>query len=444
MRISYPTLTVIAGSLAASTSLAQPAPAPAPKAASEGAANTAQPQTVDAAANQLLDRLVNNAASDISLYEFNYGEPGSPVLPLVGVQADQITRVESVRRFGLGVLTGLASNETGPAIAIDFSPFWLLARGPISLADYRSYSDTQRIIARTKVAAAASRGNEANSVPSSLVFSLSTKLLGSSDPLRAGPFESCVRDDPDGIRRFIAQARAEAAAATQAMPINDARETREREVTNQAMERMRSEVRAAYQVCADRQAVFMSRQASFDIGAGFRLTGAPGDFRNLHGSGTIVWATYATGVLGGGGSEQNGDAFSRAFGIQARAVAHARYTFSEDIFDQNGVRTGQADSSLLVAGIESVPIPRRPELIRWSLQAGWTRQEAPNAMSEDRDYWRFLGIGQFRIREGLWLNATVGRVQGRGVEDDTYVSVGFTLTPGTGSAGIDNFYRRTR
>jgi hypothetical protein len=434
MRFSCPALGAAGWSLLASASLAQTPPAPAPQPPAPAPGATTEANTI----REILD----DPAANISLYDFNYGEPGSPVLPLIGVQADQISRVESVRRFGLSVLTGIGTSESSPAIGIDFSPFWLLARGPISLQGYRSLDPLARIFARTKVAAAASRGNEASAMPSSLVFSVSSKLLASQDPLMPGPFENCLRTDPGTLQRLIDRAQAAGSLAQRGILNGDVAEATERRVTGETLVLLRGEISAAYQVCANRVATEMSRRSSLDVGAGFRLTGAPGHFRELQGSGAIVWGTYATGVLGG--NPQGTDPLANMLGMQARGVVHARYTIAEDVYNAAGVRTGQADSALLVAGIESVPVQGRSETLRWSLQAGWTRQDAPDATTEDRNYWRFLGIARLRLGEGMWLNGTFGRVQGRGVESDNYVSVGISIAPAAGSSGIDDFYRRAR
>lgn len=446
MRTSYPTLAVLAGSLLASVSFAQAPPAPDPAAPQAGNADSPAPNESAATATQLTriaEDMFNNPARNISLFDFNYGEPGSPVLPLVGVQADQITRVDSLRRFGLSLLTGISSEESGPALAIDVAPFWLLARGPISIERYRSpeFGSLARLFARTKLAAAASRGNEASGLPSSLVFSVSARVLDSQDSLVDNTFETCVRDDPGRLRTILQTVHDQATTRSRRAPPGE-RAAVYLAAREELIDARRAEIASTYQECADRTATAMSRRSALDIGAGFRLTGAPGNFRDLQGSGAIVWGTFATGVFGG--ERASPDSLGGIIGMQVRGVIHARYTFSEDFYDQAGVRTGQADSGLVVAGLESVPVQGRPETLRWSIQAGWTRQDSPTAANEDRNYWRYLGIVRYRLREGLWLNGTVGRVHGRGVESDTYVSVGFTIAPAAGSAGIDNFYRRTR
>lgn len=383
-----------------------------------------------------LRALVNNPAHDASLFDFNYGEPGSPVLPLVGVQSDQITRVESLRRFGLSVLTGLGS-EDGPAIGIDISPFWLLARGAVTAEDYQRYSYPQRVFARTKLAGAAGRGDEGEGIPSSLVLSFSSSLLDARDPILDETFDNCIRT---GV---FAVTRPQFDSLVKDLPSDPglANAYFDR-VVRPGINAFKPQIEEAYQRCVDQSALRMSQRPVIDVGAGVRLIGDPGHFRNFQNSGVIVWGTLATGF--GGGNEQGGDRSWNGFSLAVRGVLHARYTFSEDFFDENGARTGQADSALLVAGLESVPVEGRPETLRWSLQAGWTLQNSPTAANEDRNYWRYLGMVRYRLREGLWLNGTVGRVSGRGIESDTYVSVGISIAPAPGSAGIDNFYRRTR
>lgn len=444
------TLGIAGATWMASASMAQapttPSEAPTsnPQAASLPTAENPCPAVVTSPLCTTLGDFLNNPSRDAALFDFSYGAPESPVLSLVGVQADQITRAESLRRFGLSLLTGLGDEETGPGIAIDLSPYWLLTQGAVSLQDYRDFTPLQRVFARTKLGAAASRGNEAEAIPSSIVLSLSSQLLDAPDTLWDRTFESCVAGDNSAANpRGRLWPLVDQALEGMDLPLNprEANAYFDREIRPR-MAAIRPQLEAAYQACADETAREMSRRPSLNVGAGLRIIGDAGHLRGFENSGMIVWGTLATGVFGGG--RQANDPFWGSLRMQVRGVLHGRYTFSEDIFDEEGSLTGEADSALLVAGLESVPVADSPDNFRWSLQAGWNMQDAPNALTEDRNYWRFLGLARLRVSEGIWLNATVGRVQGRGVEDDTYVSIGFSIAPAAGSDGIDNFYRRIR
>ena len=140
--------------------------------------------------------LLSNKADDESAFEFSYAAPGSPVLPLLGVTGDQITRSESLRKFGFAVLNGFGGKGADQAIAFDFSPHWVLSPQTLSLEEYRSSGNAMgRLAARTKVGLAVSFGDKTAGRPSSMVSSISTSLLDSHDALFNSTFTKCIRGE---------------------------------------------------------------------------------------------------------------------------------------------------------------------------------------------------------------------------------------------------------
>jgi hypothetical protein len=79
--------------------------------------------------------------------------------------------------------------------------------------------------------------------------------------------------------------------------------------------------------------------------------------------------------------------------------------------------------------MESASNPAKPERFRWSLQGGWTKQDAVLPTEEDRDFWRYQASLTLRLTDSIWLIGTLGRVSGDGVEDDTKALIGLTFTP---------------
>jgi hypothetical protein len=195
------------------------------------------------------------------------------------------------------------------------------------------------------------------------------------------------------------------------------------------IEELKPRLEASYKKCAEALARRLARRKALDFGAGYRLTGTPGKFRDFQSSGAILWATFSTGALGD--PELPAAAGQgRANPFRMQGVIHARYTLAERFYNDAGAITGKADSGLVVASLESVPSPDDSERFRWSLQAGWTKQDSPNGVDPDKEYWRYLGIARFRLARGVWLNGTFGRVSGRGVERDTYATFGVSFAPG--------------
>ena len=388
--------------------------------------------------------LKSNPAKVAGLFDFAYGAPESPVLPLVGVAGDQITRVESFRKLGLALLNGSKGDEP-LALALDFSPYWLLSRGAVSLQDYRGFSAGQSAVARAKGAVAISEG-EAGKTPSSIVFSLSSKFLGAQDPLKDTTFETCIKgtaNTPAPFWRLADQVEAAGMAGVLAVPANrpDLANAAFDEAVAAKAKELKPHLEAAYKSCADEVSKLLAQRASLDAGGGFRLNGEPGKLKDLKDSGVVLWTTYATGVVGGG----RNDPFSASLPtMSVRGVLHARYTVAEAAFDSTGVRKGSADSGMVVAGLENAPDAEGDDRIRWNLQAGWNRQGSADPSIKTKDYWRYLAIAQVKAADRLWLKATVGRVEGRGVESDTYILVGVSFTPTWSASAIEGLYGKPR
>ncbi len=382
--------------------------------------------------------LIIDRADNESAYEFSYAAPGSPVLPLIGVTGDQITRSESLRKFGLGVLNGLGGNGTGPALAVDFSPHWLLSKQSLTLQDYRQRKNgLGRVAARTKFGMALSFGDKVARRPSSFVVSASTSLLDHHDALFNDTFTKCIKTGPMlSILRQID-------AAGDDNVIVDGRLAYQAQLD--AFEKERPGlISKEYAACATRLGKALAAKPSLDVGAGIRYRGLPGRIKQLEKSGTIFWGTFASGTIGGATGDE-GRAIPRAgplTHLRVRGVIHARYTINEDVLSNGFVLQGKRDSAMIVAGIESAPSldPKKIERVRWNLQAGWNTQSTVLPTDVNKDYWRYQAIVNLRISNGLWANGTLGRVSGKGVKADTKALLSFTFTPPSKASKLTEYY----
>jgi hypothetical protein len=398
-------------------------------------AQTQPPKSAEETINVL-----NNPAIDSSLFEFSYASPNSPALPLIGVAGDQITRVDSIRKFGVSLLAGGNSSTAGPAIALDVSPFWLLLSRPTSLWDYRRFGKFKRVVARSKFGVAASRGEAAKSRPSSLVVTLSTKLLDGQDQLFASDFDDCVTKGPlDGFAKEILAAGAAAAVGKSPSEIGAAVTASQEAKTNSLVQK----IEEAHAKCVTNSAIAIATKPSFDVGLGLRLSGEPGQFRKLGGAGTIFWGTFATGVIGRRNNAQ--DSTPGPLGaLNIRGLVHARYTLKESIFNDQFLLQGKRNTIMLVAGLETVPAAGQSEKLRLALQGGWNRQNTVLPTETDKDFWRFLANANVQLVKGIWGNLAVGHVTGRGVEKDTYFQFGFSFSPPSKSSKINDYYQNRR
>ncbi len=405
----------------------------------------------------------NNAAKNAALFDFTYGPPQSPVLPLVGVEGDQITRLDSFQKFGLSLFRGLETSGAGPALALDFSPYWMLTRDAVSLRDYRGFAPIERVAARAKASIAVSEGNEDDGRPSSLILSIASKLLRASDPLldtvSETSFEYCIKGSqtaPGELWRLADEIeRAATSADVLPRPGDVLGPNGDPESANAAFdaarankaETLKPRMEAAYRRCVDRIATQMALRPSFDFGAGIRMNGTPGGLDNLENSGAIVWATYATGAISLGREREAAPDAPRSLlstlpRPSMRGVLHVRYTFDEAAFDDKNQRTGEADAALVALGLESVTRNASTDRFRWSLQGGWNRQDAASPTSKDRDYWRYLANVDTRVMEGIWISGTLGRVEGDGIEDDTYATIALKFSATGAATAIQKFYEQ--
>lgn len=373
--------------------------------------------------------LIENRAADESVYEFSYAAPGSPVLPLIGVAGDQITRSESLRKFGFAVLGGLSGKSSGQGFAIDLTPYWLLSRQTMSLYEYRQgQSRIGRIAARTKVGLAFSLGDKATARPSSYVASVSTSLLDAQDKLYSDSFDKCVLGSP--IEQAFIQIHEQIAEEMSKKP---GKPPSEWEALQSALfEKYEKDnpglIDRTYSECATRLSKVLAAKPALDVGYGYRWRGTPGEFGQLTSSGSVVWGTFVTGVIGG--VDDKAVRPGPLAGLRLRGLVHARYTIKDDVLDDKFVLKGRRDSSMIVAGIESAPAldPKKTEHLRWTLQAGWNQQTAVLPTDVNKNYWRYQAVVSMRLRDGLWLNGTLGRVSGRGVVADTQTLLSLTFT----------------
>ena len=415
-----------------------------PLAAGEPAAEQGEDAGSDNAAPSDFN-IYENLAEDESLFDFSYVSPSTPVLPLIGVEGDQIARIGALRPFAIAVLPGLGGSGNSSAVALDISPYWAIGERTTNLYDYARFSPLDRIAARARTSVAVAWGDTATDRPSSLVVSIGSRLFDSQDKLLDQGFRPCL--DNAGINQTLQRLNAEAVNARRellrqgmtASQINAAINALEAK-RDEAREGAEAEIEKIHAQCVLEQAKRFERASGLDAGVGVRFNGRPGSLGGLEQTGTVFWSTWTSGVFGGSAAGERGRGPTSS--LRARAAVSVRYTLKEAVFSDTFVLQGKRDALALVGGIESAPPldPEAKDSFRWGLQAGWNRQNAVLPTEKDRDYWRYQALAQLRVGSGVWLNATVGRVSGKGVDSDTQATIGFTFTPPTKATRIAEAY----
>lgn len=389
--------------------------------------------------------LYEDKAEDETLFDFSYASPTSPALPLVGVEGDQITRIGGLRPFGVALLSGLNGSASSPAIAIDFAPFWALGNRTTNLENYYRFSAIDRIAARSKASLAVAWGEKASGRPSSLVFSLGSRLFDDQDKLADRAFDTCLNEA--GLQKLFKQKHDHIASLAVTLQREGKTPVQIADAISQAEADLQKELKSVddqitriHAACVLAQSKRMEAAPGLDAGFGLRLNGQPAGLAGFKQTGAVFWSTWTSGVIGGTlpADVERGP----VTGLRARAVVHARYTLKQAVFSDTFVLQGKRNALAVVAGIESVPStePNASDKFRWNLQAGWNRQNAVLPAEKDKNYWRYQAVGQFRISSGLWLNATLGRVSGKGVTSDTKASIGFTIVPASNATKIADAY----
>jgi len=381
-----------------------------------------------------------------SIYEFSFDPPDSPALPLIGVAADEITRVDSFHKLGLAIAD---DDDSGTAVAFDFSPFWAMG-GEASLEDYSSWGRMQRAYARAEASIAFSEGNDTTGVPSSAVISFATSLLDQSDPGLLRPdgngvlssvFTRCIRGPGGPQDRLIAlqdavwRERAPADATDEELAAwVDGRDARLEARINEEID----DLQRRYNGCVEETSEVFRWRPALDVGIATRFVGEPGSLDDLESSGWILWGTYLTGAIGGGERDNARDgvrSFGDSLGLpKLRGVVHARYALDQVEFDENNARLGEADSASVVLGLEG-----GNERTRYSLQAGYTFTEEIPSVRDDVEQSRVVLRLDRRVGENIWLNAAVGHADGDVVEDDSFITIGFSFSAGEPSS-VSSFF----
>jgi hypothetical protein len=423
--------------------------------------------------------LVNEAARNPDLFKFAYSSPENIPFALLGHANNDVPRATDPKKFALGFLGNILGGEGEPiGMAIEFSPFWSLGSGTMSLETYKSKRWLEQAWLRSTIGAAFSTGTGAarpsgideeapvpasSGTPSGIVLGWSTKLARARDPLMDGQHAECVESairaavgseslrlakaNDATVMKLEAERKRRAdlvAVATNPAASSEARDAAKAELAkvaqddlagrlnNALIESERRWLRSAdatdldkaLKTCEKKTAGRLAEAASVDIGIGQRWTGDPGRLKGLKDSGTMLWMTYSSRPL-----------FDKEL-LRARLVFHGRYSFGEAFYDEAFVRQGQSDSLTLSAGIENTAGEEANKAVRWSLQGGYVDKGKAGPDTVAQRYWRGLAGLSIRISDDFWLRGSYGIARGSGIVDDETLLFGITFSPSGPIGGL--------
>lgn len=405
----------------------------------------------------------NKDADNADVFTFDYDVPTSPAITLLGV--DKINQSNSLKPFILSVPNVLDSKEAGQAIALDFSPAWLIEQpGERTFANYRG---NKPLWFRTRIGVAVYEGvgdpDPAKQRPSRLSVGLSTSLFNSSDPLLArapgvpeSAWGTCVDGGYDAIRQSmprpddtaeLAEARGKLNAAFdawEALPPGPAKDE-----AKAKHDRLEGEFGALRKNWAEKAAETFAKSKGgkilagclrvadraaktgldLDLGGGAVWEGNPGKISGFARPSAAFWSSLRVPLSVGRPKAADSESLIQwADDLKSWFMigGSGRLGLAE------AVATGDAAKPKISADTFTgwLGIERNTDTNRFTAQVG-LRRTSPRAAVDSAfagtQTVYLLGLDQ-KLTDSMWLTATYGRAQGSGVlKSDSVVKVGVTL-----------------
>jgi len=326
-----------------------------------------------------------------------FAQPG-PALQSLGVAPRRASAPSTPKDFGydLGSVSGPDGDQIGLAISV--SPYWIGARR-LTLEGYRNQTSApERMFARSEVSLGGSYIDADGAHAWRLAAAAETQLLDAQDHrhdraafeclhaawnrLRRGEHESAITDiaralaeNPDIDEETLLKMQEQALAGSTGA---DAFETARRQ-------------------CQDESAARLIARASWIVGAGAGLRTDQNRFAGFDYDGVSAWTQFRQPLTDDGRlavfAIARGD-FDRAFDIGLPAPIKA------DAFEAGGG-----------AALQSTRY-------RVDLSASFNRRDFRGLAADE--FIRYAAVGDLRLRRGLWLEGSVGRIDGSRFSDGTF------------------------
>lgn len=342
-----------------------------------------------------------------------FAQPG-PALQSLEVAPRRASAPSTPKDFGydLGSISGPDGDQIG--LAVSASPYWIGARR-LTLEQYRNDTSVpERIFARSGVSLGGSYIDADGAHAWRLAAAAETQLLDAQDHrydraafeclhaawnrLRRGEHESAITDiaralaeNPDIDEETLLEMQDQALAGSAGA---DAFETARRQ-------------------CQDESAARLIAKASWLIGAGIGLRSDQNRFSGFGYDGVSAWTQYRQPLTADGRyglfAIARGD-WDRAFDIGLPAPVEA------DAWEAGGGPAYQTTR------------------FRVDLSASFNRRDF-RGLAED-EFIRYAAVGDLRLKRGLWLEGSVGRIEGSRFSDGTFGGVSVKIDWGNVRRGF--------
>ncbi len=317
----------------------------------------------------------------ISMASFTLDVPDSPAFAVLGISPENVVRPSNPQELVTSVLNGVDRNgnfQTG--LALDTAPYLLFFGKDVTLASYQQ-SYITRLLTRTQLSFATSKGTEQEDPSTRLALGLHLTLLDRGDPR----FDVDLQQTYDSIDAEIRRIRGPIPPGADMQLEADRRE-----------EAMRPLFKAAFAEARRRN----WNRTNWSLGAAPSWIDPQGEGEDFLWNGATVWTSLAYGFEGIPVLEKS-----------SQLILHARYRDHEEVPDPlNEAKFIRQNSVLLGARLRIGTVDTNA-----SIDAGWIREWGSGR--ENRVGRVAVGLER-RMTKNLWLSVTAGKEFGNEEKKD--------------------------
>ena len=405
------------------------------------------PLEVDCTKNlKLDDKTVENANPDdaaktnlcTDLARVSSGKdnvPVSPAFTVLNVTPDTVIRPRTPNDFATSLLNNVDPNGNfQQGLALDFNPYLLWAGDRLTLQDYQN-SVAERLLARTQISIATTKGREDDDKSARLALGLHVTPWLDSDPkLKDSKLLGCmVTQLSAAMKTFQGPPPPKSAGSAK----QQAHADRLKQAASLALDPEKS---ARYKACRENHRKAEENSSGWVLGLAPSWNSSDGDLEDLEWSGLSFWSSLSMNLdmarLPGVGNLAGFRGIDSA--SVGQAVFHVRYTKDEEV--ANPAESGKflEQDSLILSGKLRFDGPggQDGDVVRdMKFSVAGALIDASRDNGVDDTYYQWSAEAEFqmpKIAENLYLVISAGTTSGREDENESFAGVsikwGFTDT----------------
>ena len=358
--------------------------------------------------------------------------PVSPAFTVLNVTPNKVIRPRTPNDFATSVLNNVDPNGNfQQGLALDFNPYLLWAGDRLTLRDYQT-DLTERLLARTQISIATTKGREDADKSARLAIGLQLSPWLESDPKLEG----------SELLTCMGKQLSDALLKMKTPPSRSASDEEQLEhhatllkAVSLALDDKKNE---PYKACREKHRKLEDNSSGWTLGIAPSWSSNDGDLDDLEWNGFSFWSSLSlnldlkeipgvkdlTGVKG---------ASSGSFG---QAIIHARYTMDEEVANPALVGNFIQQDSLILSGKLRFngPAGQKSDIVRdmkFSLEGALVDASRDNGV--DDTYYQWTADTEFRlpgIADNLSLVISAGTTSNREGKNETFAGAsiqwGFT------------------